>query len=266
MVDVTGDAVQAYYARGEERDRLSIGRGLVEYARTVEVISRTLPRRPAVVADIGGGPGRYTDWLREAGYTVFHRDLVADHVTQVASRHPDIDSRVCDARSLDLDDAAVDAVLLLGPIYHLAAHDDRIVALREARRIARRGAPIYVAAITPWAARLDGILIKHFHVEHPDLLTHVDEVERTRYLPPAHEGGFSCATHTADQLRDEIAESGLAVEGVVQVESIAFALADIEERMNDPVERALVLDTIRAVESVPDLLGSGPHLLATARA
>jgi hypothetical protein len=52
---------------------------------------------------------------------------------------------------------------------------------------------------------------------------------------------------------------------VVAVEGLAFALSDLDERMADPVGRAVVLDAARAIERVPELLGLGPHLLATTR-
>src|SRR5580700_11402102 len=48
----------AHYSRGEERDRLSAGRGQLEFTRTTEIILRSLPAAPALVADIGDGPGR----------------------------------------------------------------------------------------------------------------------------------------------------------------------------------------------------------------
>ena len=35
------------------------------------------------------------------------------------------------------------------------------------------------------------------------------------------------------------------------------------ERLEDPAARAVVLDSARALERVPELLGIGPHLLAT---
>src|SRR3954454_1008005 len=124
MADIDADALHAYYTRGDEHDRLATGVGRVEFARTVEIVGRTLPAPPSVVADIGGGPGRYTDWLVEEGYTVVHRDLVGDHVARVAARHPDVDTAVGDARALDLHDASADAVLLLGPLYHLRAASD----------------------------------------------------------------------------------------------------------------------------------------------
>ncbi len=69
-------ALRAYYERGMERERLSDGRGDLEFTRTTEIVLRRLPAAPAVVADIGGGPGRYTLWLASLGYQVEHRDLM----------------------------------------------------------------------------------------------------------------------------------------------------------------------------------------------
>jgi len=264
MVDGT-DALQAYYARGEEADRLATGLGRLEFLRTVEVIERTLPPPPAVVADIGGGPGRYTTWLSTAGYTVVHRDLVADHVSHVRSQHRDVDSCVGDARQLDVADDSVDVVLLLGPIYHLRERGDRVRALQEARRIVRPAGSVHIAAISRWAARLDGILVQRLHERYPALTAIVADAERTGWMPPAHDAAFTCATHTPSDLRDEVDESGLRLESLASLEGIAFALGDLDERIDDPSQRALLLDTLRALESIPDLLGVGPHMLATAR-
>jgi hypothetical protein len=38
----------------------------LEFERTQEIVLRHLPERPATVADIGGGPGRYSLWLAES--------------------------------------------------------------------------------------------------------------------------------------------------------------------------------------------------------
>ena len=55
----------------------------------------------------------------------------------------------------------------------------------------------------------------------------------------------------------------MPVQDLVSVEGPAFLLADLAERLADPAARAVVLDIARAVERVPELLGVGPHLLAT---
>jgi SAM-dependent methyltransferase len=265
MVDAAQEELQAYYARGQEAARLEHGAGLVEYLRTVEIMQRTLPAAPAVVADIGGGPGRYTDWLVERGFQVIHRDLVAEHVHDVASRHSGVDTRVGDARDLDLADDSVDAVLLLGPIYHLRERHDRVQALREARRIVRRTGVVLVAAISRWGGRLDGMLVQRLHEIRPAFASIVEEGERTGWIRAAHEAGFSCATHRPDELRAEIEDAGLKIETLVSLEGVSFALSDLDERLDVPDERQLLLDTLRRLDTVPELLGVGPHLLAVAR-
>src|ERR1700749_578996 len=113
-------AMRAYYELGEEQARLADGAvGHLEFERTKEIVLRHLPPPPAVVADIGGGPGRYTLWLAERGYQIEHRDLVPRHVrelTQKARDLPAVRTAVADARDLDLSDGALDAVLLFGPM------------------------------------------------------------------------------------------------------------------------------------------------------
>ena len=151
--------MRAYYEQGKERDRLAGPKGVLEFERTKEILQRRLPTPPAAVADIGGGPGRYALWLADLGYAVQHRDLMDLHVEELqAFAHPSIRTRTGDARHLDLPDSSVDAVLLLGPLYHLPEREDRIQALTEARRIIRSGGTVFIAAISRWAPRLDGIL------------------------------------------------------------------------------------------------------------
>jgi SAM-dependent methyltransferase len=76
------DDVVAHYAAGRERDRLTRGAGRLEALRTMELLRRWLPRAPAVVLDVGGGPGRYALELARAGYDVSLIDPVPLHVSQ----------------------------------------------------------------------------------------------------------------------------------------------------------------------------------------
>lgn len=261
----TDNSLLAYYERDRERDRLSAGVGRLEFVRTVAVVQRTLPTLPATIADIGGGPGRYTDWLVESGYEVIHRDLVPSHVDHVRRRHGGaVDAMVADARRLDLPDNSVDVVLLLGPLYHLADADDRVLALSEARRIVRSGGIVHAAAISRWAARLHGVLVDSVHETHPVILELIDEMERTGWMAPIAEGGFNGFAHRPDQLREEVVAAGLQLRSLVTLEGAATALPDIDERLDHPARRAVLLDTLAAVEAIPELLGLGPHLLATA--
>lgn len=261
-------ALQAYYERDRERDRLASGLGRIEFERTIEVILRTLPDVPAVVADIGGGPGRYTDWLVDGGYTVIHRDVVPHHVDQLRARHGDaVDTAVGDARALDMVDDSVDAVLLLGPLYHLSDPADRALVMTEAVRVTKPGGRIYAAAIGRWAARIQVALVDRAYWEDPTVLGGLDELEASGILTPGFEGSFTGNTHTPQQLRDEMTRDGLRLDAIVAVEGVACMWTDdvIDERLRDDADRAVLYDSLRALEAVPEMMGTSSHLLATAK-
>jgi SAM-dependent methyltransferase len=223
-----------------------------------------------VVADIGGGPGRYSLELAARGYSVVHRDLVPLHVEQLRAAAgalaERVDTAVGDARSLDLDDDSVDAVLLLGPLYHLVEQPQRLRALREVMRVARPGAPVLVSAISRWAPRLHGGLAERLYQREAFFSELVRVVEESGRLNDSVPGWFTGYCHRPQELREEVLKAGLAVEDLLGVEGLAFALADLEERLEDPSGRQVVLDCARAVERVPELLGLSPHLLVVARA
>ena len=52
----------------DERARLEQHAGQLEFYRTKEIIARHLPKKAAVILDLGGGPGRYATWLATLGH------------------------------------------------------------------------------------------------------------------------------------------------------------------------------------------------------
>lgn len=262
----TDDAqMKLYYAQDKERDRLASPKGALEFERTKEILRRGLPPAPALIADIGGGPGAYALWLADQGHTVQHRDLLGLHVEQLRTfGHPLIQSATGDAPSLDLGDSSVDAVLLLGPLYHLIERSDRIRALREAGRVVRDGGPIFVAAISRWAPRLDGVLQERLYEVNPQFLAILPEVERSGALPPVVPQGFTGHTHRPGDLADEVAEAGLRLDDLVGVEGLPLSRADLQSRVDDATAWNVLLDAARSIERVPELMGLSPHLIATA--
>jgi SAM-dependent methyltransferase len=263
------EAAVAHYSLGDERERLDSPSGIVEFERTKAIFERYLPPSPASIADIGGGPGRYTLWLAERGYKVYHRDLVGLHVQQVLdalAEHPSlaIDTAIGDARQLDLPDASVDAVLLLGPLYHLPRRRDRVQVLTEAKRIVRPGGLVFAAAISRWAARLNAIIAEKLYERIPEALDALPDLERTGWMKPLFPGSFTGYSHRPRQLRAEAHDAGLHVLSVVGIESVSFLLTDLAQRVAEPRAQQVLLESARVLESVPELLGVSPHLLIIA--
>jgi SAM-dependent methyltransferase len=259
----------AHYSEGLEESRLSSGPGLLEEARTRELLQRYLPAPPARIADIGAGPGAYSIWLAEQGYQVTARDLMQLHVEQLRARAEQqglrIDVGTADARRLDLPDATFDAVLEFGPLYHLLERHGRVQALREAARIVVPGGLVMIVAISRWAVLLDGVLRLRIGEGDPSFATVLDTVVETGRLDPLAPGAFSGFVHRPEELRAEVAEVGLREIALVSIEGAGAYLPDLEERWASIVARDVVLDVARRLEAIPELLGMGSHLLLIAQ-
>ncbi len=93
----------------------------------------------------------------------------------------------------------------------------------------------------------------------------VEELERTGVMEPLFAGSFCGFTHRPDELRAEAAAAGLEVADLVCVEGAAIMLSDLTERAADPEAWRIVLDSARALERVPEVMGVGPHLVVTGR-
>ena len=264
------DAIADYYARGEEEGRLGSWARL-EFIRTCELLERHLPPPPADVLDVGGGPGAYARRLAERGYCAHLIDPVELHVDQAraeAERQPHAapaSVQIGDARALPFADASADAVLMLGPLYHLTDATDRRRALDEARRVLRPGGLLAAAAISRFASTIDG-LYQGF-LREPAFERGVERSLRDgRHENPEHRPGWFTTAyfHLPDELAGEVRAAGFDLDALIGIEGPAAFLPDIDAWLDDPDRRAALLRAIGRVETAPSLLGASPHLLAVA--
>jgi SAM-dependent methyltransferase len=250
-----------------------LGTWNLERVRTWEQLGRYLPSPPTVVLDVGGAAGVYALPLAAQGYEVHLVDPVALHVRQAlraSARQPAAPlagATVGDARRLEWPDDSVDAVLLLGPLYHLTDRGDRLRALAEARRVLRPGGIVVAAAISRFASTLDGLLRGHLDEPGFEAIVEGDLRDGQHRNPAGRPEWFTTAYfHLPEELGPEVTEAGLRLEAVLAVEGPAWMLPDIEQRLADPDPRERVLAAIRRVETEPSLLGASAHLLAVAAA
>ena len=238
----------------------------------MELLSRHLPPAPATVLDVGGGAGAYALPLAREGYSVYLIDPIPLHVEQavVASENqpgtPLAGAEVGDARSLSQVDTSADAVLLLGPLYHLTAGDDRLQALREARRVVRPGGVVLAAAISRFASTIDGVFNGFLADEEFEAIVERDIRDGQHRNPSQRPGWFTTAYfHRPAELREEAEEAGLVVEGLFGIEGPAWPMPDLDAWIEDPVRRAKLFAALRRVESESELLGASAHLLLVGR-
>jgi SAM-dependent methyltransferase len=274
MVEVPREITE-FYRAVDEAPRITKGYGRLELLRTREIVRRHLPpaseARPSRVLDIGGGPGAHAAWLAADGHRVLLLDPVPEHVRaarRLAATRPGITALLGDARAVPVADQRFDAALLLGPLYHLTDVNDRVAALREAKRAVRPGGLVFAAAISRFASLFDGLA--RGYLFDPDFRRIVaDDLATGQHRNPTDDPRWFTTAyfHHPDELRQECAAAGLTVAEVVGVEGLAQWLRDgLADRWESPDDREIILASVRAVEAEPTLAGLSAHLIAVARA
>jgi ubiquinone/menaquinone biosynthesis C-methylase UbiE len=262
VLPIDPDVLTFYSERYVEDDRLRVrAHGVLERVRTQELIARFLPPPPAAILDVGGGTGVHAEWLAGLGYDVRVVDPVPAHVAQ-ARTIPGVTAEVGDARSLTQADASQDVVLLLGPLYHLLAREDRLASLKEARRVARSNAPVLAAGISRYAALMDVGSEGRLTEQLEPFIRRLHETGEFR----GNAIGFTTAYfHMPAGLLGEMTDAGFTdtqvfgVEGPAGPTLRALGMDCLDQRLDAAVRAA------RLVECDPQMLAASAHLLAVAR-
>lgn len=126
----------------------------VEYHSTIRKLDRHISDR-AMIADIGAGVGTYSLHLAKRGCSIHLIDIARGLLSaskELLENHGFRDRilsiQQASAKNLEhIRDTSVDAVLMLGPLYHLQDFQDRKIAIKEAQRILKPGGLLFAAGI-----------------------------------------------------------------------------------------------------------------------
>ena len=260
---MAGESIIEFYERGREEARLTSGDGVLEYERTRLLLSRLLPPPPARILDVGGGTGRYAAWLADLGYQVALVDVVPLHIEQAKARAASghsFEAAVGDACALDFADSSFDAVIALGPFYHLPDRGDRMRAWLETVRVVRPGGIVVAAAISRLASLLDGA---HRGITDPAFWTIVERDLRDGQHLPSNDGLYFTTAffHTPEELLTEATDAGLTCAGLFAIEGPFWMLDDLDACHASPERWRVLMDAIERIESEASAMVASSHIL-----
>lgn len=270
---MSSEATRRYYDSFGEREWSRLENpndGVVEFAITCYVLNQYLPPASRIL-DLGGGPGRYTIWLVQHGHRVVLADLSPEllRIAQTKIAQAGLNEQVEEITKADACDLSrwsdneFDAVLCLGPFYHLPNVEDRQKAAKEIIRVLRPNGLGFVA-LMPRIAFLRRTLAM---ADERHRLGQADFVRRV-----VNEGLFEndIAGRFTNGYGVKPAEVAPFFEGygfrtldLLAAEGITVgmqrALVDLAE--NDPRTYRAALEVIVRTASDPSILGMAAHLL-----
>ena len=137
--------LEDYYSHFKEDNRLKTRHGQVEFLTNLKYIESYLQKDDKII-DIGAGTGAYSGYLYQQGYDITSVELVKYNLNVLRKNYPNIKNYLLDARDLSIfKDNTFDKIILFGPIYHLLKEEDKIKALKEAKRICKNDGIIFIS-------------------------------------------------------------------------------------------------------------------------
>lgn len=207
----------------------------------------------------------YARWLSQRGYKVHLLDAMPEHIERAREAGGVASAEVGDARHLSYSAESTDAVLLMGPLYHLTEHDDRLDALREAHRVLRLGGTLVAVGI-PHTAAIMGDLTRNLTDEGYGRLPREEAFRSGQYRNPEGRPGYFTTAffHRPAELEAEVRAAGFASKGVYAVEGPTTLLSKLAEVWQNEKRREGLMATLRLLERESTLLGVSPHLAVPA--
>lgn len=266
----TNREVYDFYEKGAEVGRLERGLGIIEADRTKELLGRFI-KPDMTVYDVGGGIGYYSDWLAARGCTVSLFEL-APSAVQYAKDHQTVPyyAAAADARALPVRDASCDALLLMGPLYHLLGNADRLQALSEAYRALRSGGVLIATGISKFSSATWALSVYRTANDFIDDEVYMDmlrgELSTGEHHRPAEYPNFIAEAyfHTPEQFAAEIKEAGFQIDRMLAIEGLIWSTPGLNGKWEEPAARARLQELLCLTETEPSVLGFSPHFMAVA--
>ena len=246
--------IERHYNKHPEDLRLQRRHGMVEFEVTMHHLHRFL--KPGMqILDIGAGTGRYASALMAEGYSVKAVELVKRNIDVFLERVPGADVVQGDVRNMPfIPDATADITLLLGPLYHLIGDEQKLMALKEAKRVTKP----------------DGFVFVAYLMNEYSILSYCFDEERIADLMARGvvDNDFHIRAHN-DELYDYVrmedvnrlnAMAGLERVTVFSPDGAADYMRTRLNRMSDETFR-LFIEYQKRISERMDLVGAGSHIV-----
>ena len=266
MDDLTD--IREFYNAAWDAEANRLERHQLEADITWRYLNLYLPPRGRLL-EIGFGTGYYTYLLAKRGYQITAVDLADEYVTRCKAkaeelgRSGQIDFRTGDARKLDgIPRGEFEAVLLMGPLYHLLLETDRTAALRSAYACLKPGGVIFTALISRFGIIGDLIKKNPSWIENQEeVWSHIEQGHRPANAPKGGFRGYYVRLEEIAPLHERVGFRTLKIAGVEP----SISANDESYNTLEGKQRDLWLDLLFKISAEQSIVASSRHILYIGR-
>ncbi|KKO05022.1 hypothetical protein LCGC14_0078410 [marine sediment metagenome] len=258
--------IEVFYNKASEETRLEKGMGIIEFERIKSLIEKYIPSRTSKIIDIGGGTGKYSEWLARKGHQVHLVEPVIKHLQIAEERANKLKNKfhvkLGESKKLDFPNKFADLIILHGPLYHLQKKEDRDISIKEAKRVLKNNGIILGFAINYTASTLVGLLNGLIHKKSFFEMCK-SELTTGIHNPPDDFPWLLAEAyyHKPEQLKDEFINQELTYLNTYAVEGMAWLDKDYFINMLNDKKKKNLMDLIQITENDSYILPFSPHMM-----
>jgi S-adenosylmethionine-dependent methyltransferase len=267
MMDDVRDIV-AYYNNNAEREQNRLERHQLEHDLTWRYLDQYLPSQGCIL-ELGAATGGYTLELAKRGYNLTAVDISETLIDvcrmKIVTEGLEKQAHFVVADARDLGKVAkwgFDAVLVMGPLYHLVSETDRKTALREAYGRLREGGIIFSSFISRLGIMGDLLRdVPGWIDEQEEVWSIVEKGKDPDDYPRGGFRGYFARVSEIAPLHEAIGFETLAVAGVEP----AISADDESYNKLQGKQRQLWLDLLYRISMEDSIIGASRHILYVGR-
>lgn len=262
--------IEVFYNKASEETRLDKGMGIFEFERVKSLIKKYISSSSSKIIDIGGGTGKYSEWLAKKGHQVHLVEPIPKHINLAQNRANKLKNpfsvQLGESRKLEFKNNFADIIILHGPLYHLQKKEDRDVTIYEAKRVLKNNGIILAFAINYTASTLAGLLNGLIH-KNSFFEMCKEELTTGIHNPPDDFPWLLAEAyyHTPIQLKEEFISQELTHINTYAVEGMAWLDKEYFANMLNNKKRETLLELIKITENDSYLLPFSPHMMIAVR-
>lgn len=271
------ETIRQYYNSNTEEEWSRLDGRKPEFEITMRHLKKHLPSHSRIL-DVGGGPGRYSLALTKLGHHVTLMDFSENSVEFARSKaeefHIPLDGFLVGnaLHSHDYPKEMFDAVLCMGPLYHLNSKGERRAVINNCLRVLKPGgifAASFVSIYAKYTATLKYLsscaenleMEEAMHKRLSSVKPHLKSYLQIKSIfTPRTDDGFTISNYINPARIDEfMQEFGLKKLAVTAAECLLSHHNELLQ-LPDPIWNELMDITFKFAQS-PQLWGSCEHML-----